>query len=81
MLPVDLRAIFEGAAGASSGGDAVLAWHGASAVHRFVHVVAGEAPVPFPETAEPRDPGREFSRPERHARARTRAYQPGRPGI
>ena len=60
--PSSVRALFERAAGASAGGDAVLDWHGASAVHRFVHVVAGDAPVPLRETTEPTEAGREFSR-------------------
>jgi ATP-dependent helicase/nuclease subunit A len=62
VLPAEVRALFERAAGASSGGDAVLAWHGPSAVHRFVHVVAGDAPALNRESTEARDPGREFSR-------------------
>jgi ATP-dependent helicase/nuclease subunit A len=63
VLPSELRAVFERAATASSVvGDGALEWRGASAPHRFVHVVPGGTPPVLREAGPPHEVACEFSR-------------------
>jgi len=64
VLPADVRAVFErAAAGAQEAAGAVLAWQGASGVHRFAHIVPADAPpAPLQAGRPPHDVPSEFAR-------------------
>ncbi len=63
VLPADLRAVFERAAATlTDKADGSLVWQGASAVHRFAHVVPAASPVPLEPERSPEEMVGEFTR-------------------
>jgi len=64
VLPAEVRAVFERAAATvQDAPGAALEWQGASAVHRFAHIVPADAPPAPPEAVRtPHDVPSEFTR-------------------